>query len=99
MWGTIKANLLVAEVGADGAGGVDELSVGIDGLHFADGFGDVDELDAAAAQGHHLEEAALGDEVDGCDAEAGAQDTVVRGGRASALGVAENGDTDFLLGA
>ncbi len=88
-----------AEVNSDGAGGVDQFTVGINGLHFSDGLGDIDELDFAAAQRHHLHEAALGDEVDGGDSEAGAEDAIVGRGRTAALGVAENGNADFLFGA
>src|SRR5436309_12690534 len=49
-------------------------------------------VDARAVQRHHVAEAALAHEVQGADAEAGADDAVERGGGAAALDVAQHRD-------
>jgi hypothetical protein len=90
---------LLAEANPNGPGCVDQFAVGIDGLHFSDGLGYINTLDLTSAQRYHFQEATLGDEINGRDAEASAQDSVVRRGRAAALSVTQNGDADFLLGA
>jgi hypothetical protein len=84
-------------VNSDGAGGIDQFAVRVDGFHFSDGLGDVHVLDAAATQRDHLHETTLGDEVDGSDAEAGTENPIIGRGRAAALGVAEDGDAHFFL--
>ena len=62
---------LVAEGDADGSGGADYFSVGVDHFHFAGGVDDVDGFDGLLLETDHLAELAGGNEVDGGHAEAG----------------------------
>src|SRR5690242_7967682 len=79
------------------AGGFEEL--GVDGLELADRVVDRDPLDALTAERDHGAEVAVVHRVDGGDAEAGGEDAVVRGGRAAAQDVAEDGDAGLEAGA
>ena len=90
---------LVAEGDFDGAGVFHQLAGGIDAAHFVDGIGDGDGAGGMVFVAHHEAEFSFFEELDGFDAEAGAEDAVEHGGGASALEVAKDAGADFLSGA
>src|SRR5437879_2822573 len=66
-------------------------------LHLFEGFVEGDGFDFAGFQADHAPEILFGNEIGGGNTEAGAKDAVEGSGRAAALDVAEDGDTNFLL--
>ena len=64
--------LFIAEGDADGAGGVDDFSIGLDEAHGADGVADGDGVDVVGLVADHVAVFGFFDEFDGFDAKAGA---------------------------
>ena len=90
---------LVAEGDFDGAGVFYQLVGGIDTAHFVDGIGDGDGAGGVVFVAHHGAEFSLFEELDGFDAEAGAEDAVEHGGGTSALEVAKDAGANLFSGA
>jgi hypothetical protein len=91
-----RSVVLVAKRDFDGAGVFHQLAAGIDAAHFVDGIGDWDGAGGVIFVAYHRAEFSFFEELDGFDAEAGAQDTVEHGGSASALEMAEDAGANFL---
>jgi len=89
--------VLVAEADSDGAGGVDDLSVGVHGFQMADGIGNTHRFDSFIPQTNHFAESSRGDQVDGGHAETSGQDAVERGRGTAALDVSQHADPHVLL--
>lgn len=88
----------IAHADADGLGGADDLTVGIDQAELVDGFLDGDGIDLVRLVGNHASEGFLLGKFHSHDAKSHAEDAVEGGGCTATLEVAEGGGAGFLAG-
>src|SRR4051812_31918257 len=94
----MQALLPVPKADARGTGGVHHVTAGIDQLDLPHGTGLVATPDIRVHQADHAAKISRGDQTGRRHSEASAENAVKRRGRAAALDVSENGDSNLALG-
>lgn len=98
VWGALGLDRLIAEAGFDEAGRADPRVVGGDGTGFAGDLFEGDGFTAIAFDGDHGIEVPVGEQLAGHGPEAGTEEAVEGGGRATPLDMAQRGDAGFDAG-